>query len=152
MQGIFNIVFRICEDSDDANDITQDVCMKIMKALKNFKWDSEYKTWIYRIAYNEALQFLRSKKESVELDVVEYSLWYHDTYAGDIVHMEEAVQRAIHALPPLDKSIILMFYYDDLKIREIASIMDMNENTVKTRLSRAKDFLQPLLEKIWKHS
>lgn len=59
---------------------------------------------------------------------------------------EVIVRKSIDTLPSLDKSIILFYYYDDLKIREIAEIMEMNENTIKTRLSRAKLFLQPLLE------
>ena len=71
LQGIFAICFRICQDTDDANDITQDVCMKIMKYLQGFKRESELKTWIYRIAYNESLHFLRSKKEYIDLENVE---------------------------------------------------------------------------------
>jgi RNA polymerase sigma-70 factor (ECF subfamily) len=74
LQGIFSICFRLCQDIDDANDITQDVCMKIMKYLKGFKRESELKTWIYRIAYNESLYFLKSKKEYVELENVELYL------------------------------------------------------------------------------
>jgi RNA polymerase sigma factor (sigma-70 family) len=71
LQGIFAICFRICQDTDDANDITQNVCMKIMKYIGGFKRESELKTWIYRIAYNESLYFLKSRKEYVELENVE---------------------------------------------------------------------------------
>jgi RNA polymerase sigma-70 factor, ECF subfamily len=56
------------------------------------------------------------------------------------------VRNSIEKLPPIDKSIVLFFYYDDMKTREIAQILGMNENTVKTRLSRAKKFLQAHLE------
>ena len=146
MQSIFSISHRLCQDIDDAHDITQDVCMKIMKHIKSFKGSSELKTWIYRIAYNEALQFLKSKKEFIELDVVEPYLGEPDTYDVDSESARVLVQKSIDTLSPLDKSIILFYYYDDLKIREIADIMKINENTIKTRLSRAKLTLQPLLE------
>ena len=62
--------------------------------------------------------------------------------------METCVQSSLEKLSPIDKTIILLFYYDDLKIREIADITQMNENTIKTRLARAKLFLQPLLENV----
>jgi RNA polymerase sigma-70 factor (ECF subfamily) len=146
MQGIFAISYRLCEDIDDANDITQEVCIKIMKHIKSFKGESELKTWIYRIAYNETLQFLRTKKEYIELDTIASSLGENDTYEIDSTDAKKIVQRSIDTLSPLDKSIILFYYYDELKIREIADIMKINENTVKTRLSRAKLALQPLLE------
>lgn len=151
LQGIFAICFRLCQDTDDANDITQDVCLKIMKYLGSFKRESELKTWIYRIAYNESLQFLQSKKEYIDLEIVEPYLGENDTYDIDSRDAEVVVRSSIDRLPPLDKSIILFFYYDDLRIREIADIMQMNENTIKTRLSRAKLFLQPYLETLWKH-
>lgn len=151
LQGIFAIAFRLCEDADDANDITQEVCIKIMKSLKTFRKESEFKTWIYRIAYNETLYFLRSKKEPIDIADIEFSLGENDVYEWDTVSLEKSVHEAIDQLPPIDKTIILLYYFDDLKIREIADIIDMNENTIKTRISRAKVFLQPLLETLWKH-
>ncbi len=151
LQGIFAICFRICQDTDDANDITQNVCMKIMKYLGGFKRESELKTWIYRIAYNESLYFLKSRKEYVELENVESYLWKEDVHDIDTKDMESCVRSSIEKLSPIDKTIILLFYYDDLKIREIADITQINENTIKTRLARAKLFLQPLLENVWKH-
>lgn len=71
MQGIFSICFRVCGDEDDAYDCTQNACMRIMKHLKEFKRASAFKTWAYRIAYNEVLQLLRSRKEYVDLDILE---------------------------------------------------------------------------------
>lgn len=146
MQSIFAISYRLCQDTDDANDITQEVCIKIMKHIHCFKRKSDLKTWIYRIAYNESLQFMKSRKEFIELDVIESYFGELDTYNIDEESTRILVQNSINTLSPINKSIILFYYYDDLKIREIADIMNLNENTVKTRLSRAKLTLQPLLE------
>lgn len=151
LQGIFNVCFRICWDTDDANDCVQNTCMKIMKHLSGFKKESAFRTWTYRIAYNESIHFLQSRKEYVDLETVEPYLGKRDTYDIDGRDMESLVRTSINELSPIDKSIILFYYYDDLKIREIAKIMDMNENTVKTRMTRSKAFLQPLLEPLWKH-
>jgi RNA polymerase sigma-70 factor, ECF subfamily len=151
LQGIFSVSFRICGDADDANDITQNVCLKIMKHVKTFRKESEVKTWIYRIAYTESLQFIKWRREFVELDEIEPYLGEPDTYLIDEKDARVLIQKSIHTLSYIDRSIILFYYYDDLKIREIADILDVNENTVKTRLSRAKLRLQPLLEPLWKH-
>ena len=146
MQGLFGVCFRICGDENDAYDCTQNACMKIMKHLPDFKRESAFKTWAYRIAYNETLYFLRSRKEYVDLEVIEPYLGKDDKHDIDERDGEILVQSSLDRLSPTDKSIILFYYYDDLKLREIARIMDMNENTVKTRITRAKAFLQPLLE------
>lgn len=146
MQGIFAVCFRLCQDSDDAHDITQNSCIQIMKHLSRFKKDAEFKTWAYRIAYNESLQFLRSQREYIDLDIVEPYLGKQDEYDIDQRDMEAQVRAGIDKLSLIDRSIVLFFYYDELKIRAIAEIMEMNENTIKTRLARAKSFLQPFFE------
>ena len=120
--------------------------MKVMKHLASFKRESELKTWIYRIAYNESLRFLERKKEYIDLEVIAPYLGREDEHDIDRKDMESLVRSSIDTLSPIDKSIVLFFYYDDLKIRDIAEVMEMNENTIKTRLARAKAFLQPLLE------
>ena len=122
-----------------------------MKSIKSFRKESELKTWIYRIAYNETLYFLRSKKESINIEEIEFSLGQNDIYEWDVVLLEKSVHNAINQLHPINKTILLLYYFDDLKIKEIADIMNMNENTIKTRISRSKLFLQPLLETQWKH-
>ena len=151
LQGIFSVSFRICGDTDDANDITQNVCLKIMKHIKTFRKESEIKTWIYRIAYTESLLFIKWRREFIELDDVEPYIGEPDTYDVDEKDARILIQKSINTLSCVDKSIILFYYYDDLKIRQIADILNINENTVKTRLSRAKLRLQPLLESLWKH-
>lgn len=131
---------------DDAHDLTQETCLKIMKHIRNFERKASFRTWAYRIAYNESLQFLRSRREHVDLDVVEPYLGATDDYGIDERDRGILVRSTIDRLSETDKSIILFYYYDELKIREISDILEINENTVKTRLSRSKKFLQAHLE------
>lgn len=149
MQKIYSACYRVCLDEHDANDITQNVVLKIIRYLPKFWGRSSLSTWYYRIAYNESITYLKKKRGNIDIDDLScipeetQSITQHIN-AKDI---SETVTKKIHALPTIDRNIILYYYYDDLKIREIADIMDMNENTIKTKLSRAKKTLSLDLKK-----
>lgn len=149
LQSIFDSCFRICLDEADANDITQNVLIKIIKNLKKFNFDSEFKTWYFRIAYNESITFLKKKKEFIDIYDVENIIITDNTFWEDIDKdkLKIDINNEINKLPILDRNIILYFYYDDLKIKDIAKILEKNENTIKTKLSRIKDKLKINLEK-----
>lgn len=144
LQSIFSICFRICLDKDDANDICQNVLIKIINNLKNFKFKSEFKTWYFRIAYNESINFLKSRK--IDLNFEEFFDYTWDTKSlkkdlNDKI-LKEKITQEINKLPLIERNIILYYYFDDLKIKEILEIMQINENTIKTKLKRTKDYLQ----------
>ena len=147
LQKIFWACMRVCLDKQDANDVTQNVLIKIIKYLKDFKQTSSFSTWYYRIAYNESITYLKKKKWDIDIDeFIEVLPSNDDTPRNiDAKILSEEVTQTIHELPLIDRNIILYYYYDDLKLREIANIMDLNENTIKTRLSRAKKILSTKL-------
>lgn len=149
IDNIFRSCYRVCLDETQANDITQNVVLKIMKYIHKFEMKSEFSTWYYRIAYNESMTFLKKQKNHIEYDEVENYIIDENTdfYQIDKDIQEKDITDSINTLNVLDRNIILYFYYDDKKIREISEIMELNENTVKTRLSRAKKKLQSLLIK-----
>lgn len=147
LQNIFWACMRVCLDEQDAHDVTQNVLVKIIKYLHKFKQDSSFSTWYYRIAYNESISYLKKQKWHSDIDD------FHEIIPSDenillkidAQLLSKEVTQHINKLPLLDRNIILYYYYDDLKLREIAEIMDLNENTVKTRLSRAKKLLSTKL-------
>lgn len=149
LQSIFASCFRVCLDETDANDITQNVLLKIIKNIAKFNFDSEFKTWYYRIAYNESITFLKKKKWNIDIDEVQNIVISKDNSAENIDNsiLKDDITKEINKLSLLDRNIILYFYYDDLKIKEIAKILDKNENTIKTKLSRIKKKLKINLEK-----
>jgi RNA polymerase sigma-70 factor, ECF subfamily len=145
MQSIYGACYRVCLDSHHAQDITQNVVIKIIKNIGKFSQKSSFQTWYYRIAYNESINFLKKyKKSSGDLDeILEHTLIVNDEVwqAVDTTLLKKELTDTINTLPLVERNIILYFYYDDLKIREIAEIMELNENTIKTKLSRSKKYL-----------
>ena len=149
LQSIFSACFRVCLDESDANDITQNVLIKIIKNLDKFNFNSEFKTWYYRIAYNESITFMKKIKWHTNIDEVQNIIISEDNTAKNIDNsiLKDDISIEINKLPIIDRNIILYFYYDDLKIKEIAEILGKNENTIKTKLSRVKKKLKINLKK-----
>jgi len=143
LQKIYAACYRVCLDEQDAHDITQNVLIKIIKHIQDFWERSSFSTWYYRIAYNESITYLKKQKWHTPLEDIEFSLESDEDIVNEIDSqiLEEYVTREIHTLPLIERNIILYFYYDELKIKEIAEILNMNENTIKTKLSRAKKHL-----------
>jgi len=149
LQSIFSSCYRVCLDETDANDITQNVLLKIIKNINKFNFNSEFKTWYYRISYNESITFMKKKKWYTDIEEVQNIITTEDNSSKDIDNsiLKDDITIEINKLNLLDRNIILYFYYDDLKIKEISEILEINENTVKTRLSRTKKKLKINLEK-----
>ncbi len=151
LQDIFSVCYRVCQDESNAYDITQNVCIKIITGLSKFKKEASFKTWIYRIAYNEALDHLRKQKYHEDITNIENIIGTIDSVDIDEEYRSKAIWWALKELPELDRSLILFFYFDELKISQISEITHLNENTIKTRLSRAKKLLSVKLAPLWIH-
>jgi RNA polymerase sigma-70 factor (ECF subfamily) len=143
LEKIFWACYRVCLNEQDANDICQNVLIKIIRHLPKFKWNSNFTTWYYRIAYNESINYLKKIKNHTDVNEVENVLPSDENIWEDLIKkdIKQQVNNQISALPLIERNIILYHYYDDLKIKEISKIMKLNENTVKTKLSRSKKIL-----------
>ena len=129
---------------EDADDVLQLTYERIYKGLGKFAFKSAVKTWCYRIAYNEAMRFLKSNKKRVRLreEVITYRLenLYADPYFdADIA--DAYLQRMIAELDDNQREVFCMKYFDELKFSEIAQIINRNENSVKTLFYKAKEIL-----------
>ncbi len=129
---------------EDADDVLQLTYVRIFKGLSKFAFKSTVKTWCYRIAYNEAMRFLKSNKKRVRLkeEVISYRLenLYTDPYF-DADAADASLQRIIAELDDNHREVFCMKYYDELKFSEIAQITNRNENSVKTLFYKAKEIL-----------
>ncbi len=121
-------------------------------SISKFSFKSKFNTWYYRIAYNESITYLKKNKWLSSIEDIENKLVFEEDIWKRIDNdvLKNKVTIEINKLKMIDRNIILYFYYDELKIKEISKIMDLNENTVKTKLSRIKKSLKPNLEKLWK--
>jgi RNA polymerase sigma-70 factor (ECF subfamily) len=134
-------VRKIVIDHDDSNDVIQNTFIKVWKNLGEFREDSQLYTWMYRIATNEALSFLKQKKTKflIPFGDVEHelsnTLTTENHFTGDEIQMK--LQKAILTLPPQQRLVFNMKYYDDLKYEEIAEILNLTVGGLKASYHHA---------------
>lgn len=134
-QKIYWHIRRMVVDHDDADDVTQDVFVKIWKNLPGFRNDAQLYTWMYRIATNECITFLNNKKKknNISLDEVDYSL--ADTLADSAYFDGDKAQRKLQAalltLPEKQRLVFNMKYYDDMKYEEISEVLGTSVGALK---------------------
>jgi len=138
---IYWLVRRMVVGHDDANDIVQDVFLKVWKALPDFRGDSGLFTWLYRIASNEALSFLKKKKnrEMLALNEAEaYLESYQKTENFLNEHeIEIKIQKAINQLPEKQRLVFILRYYQEMKYEEMANVLDTSVGALKTSYHHA---------------
>jgi RNA polymerase sigma-70 factor (ECF subfamily) len=148
---IIQLVYLIVKDRSMAEDITQEVFLKAFRGLHTFRGESSMKTWLYRIAINESNKYLRSwsfkhifstfKKEDVP-DRLDDEL-VEDTVIGKWT--KEQVAEKVMAMSPQYRQVIVLHYYEDLQIKEIAQVLNVSEEVVRTKLHRARKQFRSLL-------
>ena len=132
---------RMVVDHDDANDVLQNVFIKVWKGLENFREDSQLYTWLYRIATNECLTFLeqQKKRNSVSLSDVENGLENKlkaDTNF-DANRLEWKLQLGIQQLPEKQRVVFNLRYYDEMPYEEMSRVLDTSEGALKASYHHA---------------
>lgn len=154
---VLHIVTPLVGAGEDREDICQDVFLKIYQNLKSFQFKSALGTWIGRIAYNASINFLQKKRNILLSDLMpgengEEFIESIDSGSENpeeiIIKKDEAarLQQAVDKLPEIQRTVLLLFYQDELSLEEIGQIMEMPVNTVKSHLFRARNSLRELLK------
>ena len=123
---------RIVITHDDANDVLQNAFLKAWNNLGDFQNKSKISTWLYRIAINEALDFVRRQKNKISADAdlsVANSLMADDYFDGD--EAQALLQEAISRLPDVQRTVFTLRYFDDMKDSEISQILGTSEGALK---------------------
>ena len=134
-------VRRIVIDHDDADDVVQNTFIKAFKNLDRFREDSQLFTWLYRIATNEALTFLKRKRKNifVSLDDVSHNLSSQleedPGLSGDAIQLK--LQQAILTLPTKQRLVFNMKYFDEMKYEEIAEVTGTSVGALKASYHHA---------------
>ncbi len=154
---IYNLTLRMVGDPEDALDLSQEAFLNAWKGLASFKGDSAFSTWLYRLASNACLDFLRSKKRRQDTTGSPLSLDDEDappppsddTSRPDLqLERKErtlALHRALDALPPHHRQVLVMRELSGLSYQEISQALDLDLGTVKSRLTRARIALKKIL-------
>lgn len=138
-ENYYRLAYSYVKNVDDALDIVQESIYKAISSIDSLKNPKYIKTWLYRIVVNTSLDFLRKHKR---VDVVEQEI-LEKCISGDEDDYENIdLHRALDELSPNYRTIIVLRYFEDLKIEEVADVLNENVNTVKTRLYRALKMLR----------
>lgn len=152
---VYYLTLDLTGNHDDAEDLSQEVFIKVFKSVGNFKGDAKLSTWIHRIAINTYIDHTRSQKiMTTELpDYFNEDEHNDDSFSGkdhyknpELVtsgnQIQIHVQQALEKLSPREKTIFVMRHYQELQNKEISEILNVTEGTVKTLLFRAIQKLQ----------
>ena len=150
--GVFNLAYSILHNREEAEDLTQEVCLRVWRALPQFRGDSKFSTWLYRITTNLCLnrrRQLRAYLRVVDDDAVIERMAAQEQ--GPVDMALEADQRkrvwaAVARLPDKYRLVIALFYQEQLSYKEVAQILSLPLGTVKSHLSRARKALARILQ------
>ncbi len=134
-------VRKMVIDHDDADDLVQEIFVKVWRNLKSFREDSKLYTWIYRIATNECLTFLKKKKRKLFIPLNDVQselsgkLEDDENISGDEVQLK--LQKALLKLPDKQRMVFNMKYFDNMKFKDIAEITGTSEGALKANYHHA---------------
>ena len=135
----YRLAYSYVHNADDALDIVQESIYKAISSLDSLKNPGYMKTWFYRILVNTSIDLLRKQKKAVLVD--EEALSGYDPGVVDN-YQDIDLQRALDSLPDNYRNAVVLRYFEDLKIEEVAEALNENVNTVKTRLHRSLEMLR----------
>ena len=149
---VFTLALKILKNREEAEEVSQDVFVKVYQVLVSFKGDSKFSTWIYKIAYYRSLDYLKKQKRGLSASSLDSDKEYHlpsienNLDALELKERKQAIKSAIDELPTDDAVVITLHYFEELSLKEIAKIIGVEANTVKVRLFRSRKRLAQLLK------
>lgn len=126
-------IHYMVQNHDDTDDVLQNTLVKAWRGLDNFKGDSALFTWLYRIAYNESITFLKQRKQMMSIDdedFVEQANFVADEYF-DSDETQEMLMQAVSTLPPKQRQVFCMKYFEDRKYEEISELVGTSVGALK---------------------
>lgn len=158
--ALYHVVIKMVRRPEEAEDLVQETFIKAFGALKSYRFEYRFSTWLYKIAANCAIDFLRKRKiEAMSLDrpvntadgvvQVELADWTYNPEETLYKNRQRvSIASAIDALPPKYKEVIVMRHSQDMPYFQIAKKLDVPVGTVKARIFRARELLKKELKSI----
>jgi RNA polymerase sigma-70 factor, ECF subfamily len=157
-ERIYGTVYHMTGNHDDANDLTQETFIKAYQAIKSFKGDAGFYTWLYRIAVNKTINFLKQRRTRNQLSLNDLDLnAEHDPdlvalisdktprREAGLTELQEKLNEAMQKLSEVHRLVVTLHDIQGLSHEEIGEIMDCNVGTVRSRLFYARQQLQAWL-------
>lgn len=151
---VYNLVYRMLGNAEEAEDVRQDVFLKAFKSLKGFRGQSSFTTWIYRIATNQCLDVMRRRKTSVSTEALQENQGWEVADSARDHNPEEslllgvtiqAVEKALMDTPEHYRALIVLRHIENLSYEEIAAVLACSQNSLNVRLHRARECFKKAL-------
>ncbi|MDB2456388.1 RNA polymerase sigma factor [Flavobacteriaceae bacterium] len=150
-QPLYWHIRKIVLDHEDADDVLQNTYIKIFKNIKNFRGDSKLYSWMYRIATNESLTFIKQKSKKLGLSTNEYTEKQVNKLEADVYFEGDEIARklqlAIAKLPEKQRLVFNLRYFDELKYDEISEILETSIGSLKASYHHAVKKIKNEIEK-----
>lgn len=149
---VFTLALKIVKNREDAEEVAQDVFINAFRALRNYKGDAKFSTWLYKIAYYKSLDYVKRNKSQPETLSIDISGIYNIGALDEALESMEAsdrksiIRKAMDQLPAADSVLITLYYFESLSLEEISVIMGISANTAKVRLFRGRKRLADILK------
>jgi RNA polymerase sigma-70 factor (ECF subfamily) len=151
---VYTLALRMVKNEEDAEEISQDVFLKVYQSAGTFRGDAKLSTWLYRIAYYRSLDYLKKNKRNPQTTSLEWDevtniqmaemAWEH----METLERRQIIQSALEHLPGEDGVILSLFYFESFSLKEIAGVLNITISAVKVRLHRSRKRLASILEKM----
>ncbi len=148
--ALFVFILRMVRDEDDAKDICQDTFFKAYKKIKSFKEESKFSSWLFKIGYRKALDFMAKRKRlhSVLRKTETKSELSGSEKEFEIKDADSRIGKIIDDLHPNYRTSLHLFYKEEMTYSEIASVMKIPINTVKSHIFRGKEIIRDKLSRL----
>jgi RNA polymerase sigma-70 factor (ECF subfamily) len=152
---IQRVVYRVTTHSQDIEEIVQDVFVRVYRSLKGFKFNSSLKTWMYRIAVNTAINHQKSayrhRKHLSSKPLEDHLPYIMDTGVKERFDQRQLIDAVLKEMPEHHRVILVLRHFEGLSYEEIAETLDLNLNTVRSRLSRAREKMLTVMKEMMSH-
>ncbi|MBN2892713.1 MAG: sigma-70 family RNA polymerase sigma factor [Bacteroidales bacterium] len=158
--SVFYLILKMVKNEDDAEDLTIEVFSKVYFNIDMYAETHSFSTWLFKIASNHAIDFIRKKKNQqrplkIDQPLNEETNWYFDIASEDpdpeklmmITQKEDAIKNIIDVLPEEIRIVMRMRVFDEMPYKEIAEKLDIAIGTVKARLFRGRNMLATLINR-----
>ncbi|MDD3000237.1 MAG: RNA polymerase sigma factor [Candidatus Riflebacteria bacterium] len=130
---LFSNAFRILGNRTMAEDTIQDTFSAAFKAIASFKGNSKFRTWLYKIMYRNSLRIIKQNKEISPNELIK-----NNEAETNIINTKLDVEKVLNLLNERERTILLLVYHDDLPLKDVAEVLEINENNAKIVLYRAR--------------
>lgn len=151
---VFTLAIRIVKNREEAEELSQDVFVKAFKKLESFKGDSKFSTWIYKIAYYASLDAVKRNKRVIHTENIDV---FNESDVGivqdalDYLHNKERkkiINDALSKLNDEEQTILTLYYFEDLPLKEVSKVVDLTLDNVKIKLFRSRKKLFSILKNV----